>query len=135
MPVKLIWADPEETILTIDIDGAWEWQDFYNTVCYVRTRAESMSSRLDVIVWRRSGAVMPHGTMTAHVFQAMRMMPNRFGMVALVTTNGLVRSMSQLIQKNLGHPPLKPIIVTSTHAEALRAILRCREESQTLYNG
>lgn len=135
MPVKLIWADSEQTILTIDIDGPWDWQDFYQAVDYVQARAESMSSRLDLIVWRRSGAVMPHGTMTAHIIQAMRMMPDRFGVVALVTTNVLVRGFAQLIQNAVGENRINRVIVAPTHAEALSAIHRCREESGTLYNG
>jgi hypothetical protein len=135
MPVNLIWADSEETILTIDIDGAWDWADFYHAVDYVRAQAESVSSRLDLIVWRRSGAVMPHGTMTAHLIQAMRMMPSHFGVVALVTNSSLVRGIAQLIEKSLGQTHIKRIIVAPTHEEALSAVQRCRQEVQTFYNG
>ncbi|MBL8153624.1 MAG: hypothetical protein JNM70_05510 [Anaerolineae bacterium] len=135
MPVNLIWADEDATILTIDIDGAWEWEDFYHVVDYVQARAELVSGRLDMVVWRRSGAVMPHGTMAAHIIQAMRMMPDRFGVVAVVTTNTLVRGFAQLIENTVGGNRFRRIIVAPTHAEALSAIQRCREEAQTLYSG
>jgi hypothetical protein len=135
MPVNLIWADSEETILTIDIDGAWDWEDFYHAVDYVQARAESVPGRLDLIVWRRSGAVMPHGTMTAHVIQAMRMMPDRLGIVVLVTTNALVRGFAQLIQNAIGGTRFTRVMVAATYEEALSTVQRCRQEVQPFYKG
>jgi hypothetical protein len=101
MPVKLNWEDAEKRTLIAVYEGAWTWDDYYNTTTRIIELMKSVSQSVDLIVDYRQSAGYPTGNVISHVRAGAKLLRqvSNYGNFAMITTNSFVRIISTMYRK------------------------------------
>jgi hypothetical protein len=126
MPVTNNWYDDAQTILKVDYDGRWTWDEFFAGADKGRELAKSVGHRVDYILDMRKGNV-PNGgsTLTNSRTVMARRAPNSG--IFVILTNPFVKIMLNVF-KNFDREHGAIMYAAGNVEEALAIITKHREK-------
>lgn len=126
MPINNHWYDEAQTILKVDYDGRWTWDEFFAAADKGRELAKSVSHRVDYILDMQKGSV-PNGgsTLTNSRTVMARRAPNSG--IFVILTNPFVKIMLNVF-KNFDREHGSIMYAAATLDEALATIAKNRQK-------
>lgn len=97
MGVELYWDNDERTVLLMEIDGAWTWDELFAVLDKVKKVTAAASVELGAIIDVSAGAIFPGGsvftpTALENARRMLKMGDGRMGPVVVAGANGLIRA-------------------------------------------
>lgn len=111
MSIELYWDNDERTVLLLEIDGAWTWDEMDAMLAKIKKVTDAATFEMGAIIDVSAGVTFPGGSMftpTAfeHAKQMLRMGEGGTGPVVIVGANSLIRTvynaMVQLDPQKMG---------------------------------
>ncbi len=84
MPIATVWDDTAKTIIRLDYDGSWEWDDYDRAIDQAIEMAAATPQRVDLIINTIGGNSPPRGNSLWHIRRAMRLSPANMGITVTV---------------------------------------------------
>src|SRR5262245_50437159 len=128
MPIQVNWDDESKTIIHVNVEGDWTWDEFYQSLDQGGALLDSANHRVDFIVHMENSKTMPMGALN-HGRKIMTMdHPNR-GLTVYTGDTGLMKALLQIGRR------MEPEAVekydhafTPTDEDARKIILERREK-------
>lgn len=97
MGVELYWDNDERTVLLMEIDGAWTWDELFTVLDKVKKVTAAASVEMGAIIDVSAGAIFPGGsvftpTALENARRMLKMGDGRMGPVVVAGANGLIRA-------------------------------------------
>lgn len=112
MGIELYWNNDEETVMLVEIRGAWTWDDMYDVLYKVKKVSDRSSVVLGAILDLRGAAVFPggspfNGTTYGHGKRVLKLGEGGTGPIAVVGANPFFRKVFGVFlamdREKLGH--------------------------------
>ncbi len=97
MGIELYWNNDEETVMLVDVDGAWTWDDMYAVLNKVKKVTDKSPIVLGAILDLTNGARFPGGSPFTsktldHGQRVLKMGEGGTGPIAVVGAGGFFRT-------------------------------------------
>jgi len=98
MGIRTSWDNENKTILRIEYEGSWTWEDFHKAHDEGNELIKSVSHRVAVIIDVSKSRLIPSGALSRgkHVTENK---PANQGMTAVVGANGFIQGLYDLFRK------------------------------------
>jgi hypothetical protein len=96
MPIELYWDNDERTVMLIEVEGGYSWDDLYETLRKIKKVTDNAPCTIGAILDVSRGATIPGGklyTQTAldHARNMLKMGEGGTGPVVIVGANSFIR--------------------------------------------
>jgi hypothetical protein len=91
MGTHVTWDNSDQTVIRIDFEGAWTWDDFVGAMAEARQLMLGVSHQVDLIVNMKPGTMPRNGNAFAYGVDVMRKWPASLRTI-LVVTNPYVQA-------------------------------------------
>lgn len=104
MGIELYWDDDAQTIMLMEVEGRWTWEDLFSALETVKKVTDRADYEISAIVDLRGGMHIPGGTLfnTANMDNAkkvLQMGDKGTGPIVIVGANGVVRTIYDTLSK------------------------------------
>jgi hypothetical protein len=96
--VNLIWDDEAETIIRIEFDNRWNWDDLYAAVTEINEWIEARNYPISIIAYPKGDLYMPPNVFM-HLSNLPKFKHERSELAILVGNNGLVKNVFSVVTK------------------------------------
>jgi hypothetical protein len=125
LPMRIEWIDDDKTMIRIEGQGAWTWEDFYRGLNQVVEMARSVPHRVDLL-YARGQSTAPKGGFSTHYQRALKMMPQNVHTQVMVTPSLFARTVVSIMSRITPNSAMRNFMMVATEEEALRAISESR---------
>jgi hypothetical protein len=98
MSIKVAWDNPEQTIISFDFEGRWDWDELYAASDQATRMLDSTDHMVDFIMDIRETQQIPKDFMSHAERVASGSHPRR-GVMIVVGANGLLRTLGGGLRK------------------------------------
>jgi len=126
MPIEVVWADQEKTIVQYTFTDKWTWAEFYPALQQALEMETSVTHRVDVIVDMRNSPIIPSNALSNIKIIANKQPPN-LRLSVLVSANALVSTLLNLAGR-LNQNIARDYRMVATMEEAHKRIQQDREQ-------
>lgn len=92
MAIRASWANAEKTIIRQDYDGAWTWEEFFESSRQSSEMMATVSHRVDIVADMKPGTMPKSGTSITYARNVLRATPANWGILVIVG-NAFVNAM------------------------------------------
>jgi hypothetical protein len=126
MPIELYWDNDERTVMLIEVEGGYSWDDLYDVLRKIKKVTDNAPYTIGAILDVTRGATIPGGklftqTTLDHARNMLKMGEGGTGPVVIVGANSFIRLVFSTFY-NLDRKALGNVQFAATPDEA-RAIL------------
>ncbi|MBZ0295513.1 MAG: hypothetical protein K8L99_23345 [Anaerolineae bacterium] len=122
MPIHTFWDNEDKTVVRVENEGKWTWDEFHLSLDEVASLIESVDHRVDVINVDRPGASMPPGPPVIHFQRATRMFAQYGSLNIVVVRSALNRSMLMTFARMLVGTTSSTLMILDSEDEAYAMI-------------
>lgn len=122
MGIHVQWDNPEKTVIFIEFEGHWSWDDFYALDRQTIAMLDSVEHQVCYIVDTRSTRHLPRGMSLAKVKQVLDFRHPRSDIMVIAGMNRFIRVMLDSVTRAMGGTKKTKIITTNTIEDARRII-------------
>lgn len=95
MPVTVFWDNEEQTIIRMEFDGQWTWDDVHEAVGTINQMTDSVDHIVDGLIDMRKAVGVPPGAM-AHARSLIRQRHERTGINIIVGASPMISTLWQV---------------------------------------
>ena len=128
MPITNHWLDTEHTIIKVDYEGRWTWEEFFISSDAGREMAKSEPHRVDYILDMRNGVIPRSGSTLTNSRSVMAKRAPNSG-IFVILTNPFVKTMLNVF-KNFDREHGSIMHAASTPEEAIALINKHRQKDK-----
>jgi hypothetical protein len=127
-PMQIEWIDEAKTLIRIQGQGSWTWEDFYRGLNRVVEMANSVPHRVDLI-YGRTQSTAPKGGFSSHYQRALTMMPSNVHLQVMVSDSLFARSVISIMSRIMRGNAMRNFMMVPSEEEALRMIAENRQKT------
>ncbi len=128
MPITNYWLDAEHTIIKVDYEGRWTWDEFFVSADNGRDLAKSVDHRIDYILDMRNGIIPRSGSTLTNSRTVMARRASNTGLFVILTTP-FVKTMLNVF-KNFDRENGAIMFAAATPEEAQALIDKSRQKEK-----
>ncbi|MBZ0293490.1 MAG: hypothetical protein K8L99_13060 [Anaerolineae bacterium] len=102
MPVNTLWDNDEKTIIRVENEGHWTWEEFHHALENIVKMIESVDHHVDIINIDRPGASMPISSPIQHFQRAAQL----FAPYSVLNINVISSPFARMLTKVLAGIPV-----------------------------
>ena len=128
MPITVQWFDAEHTLIKVDYEGRWTWDEFFAAADDGRALAKSVNHRVDYILDMRNGVIPRSGSTLTNSRTVMAKRAPNSGIFVTLTTP-FVKTMLNVF-KNFDREHGSIMYAAGTPEEAIALISKHRQKDK-----
>lgn len=128
MSIKVLWDNPEKTIIRYAYDGRWSLDEFNDAYVEARKLLDTVDHLVDFIIDVRSSPLIPNGVLSRGRNVVLAPHPNE-GRTMIIGASSFVRAMADIFQKIYGVRGNRIPFLFATTLEDAHVRLAQREHS------
>ncbi len=129
MPVTLEWGNTEKTLLNVNFEGKWTWDDVYKSLDEIYGLLGSVDHKVNTVFDFTRSASIPMNALT-HLRATNRTVHSNQALVILVGLNLFMTKLIDIFVRVYdGFARKSDVLVFSTHEEALAHLSTLNEEN------
>jgi hypothetical protein len=126
MSIELFWDDEEQTVMLVEFNGQWTWEELQKVLAASRRLSEERGRILGAIIDVRNRSFVPGGTIFSREAlkqfgQIREMASGGRGPVVILGMNGLIKTILDTV-KSLDKNTAKDVHFADTMPEAQQII-------------
>lgn len=130
MPITAHWFDAEHTIIKVDYEGRWTWDEFFAAADDGRALAKSVSHRVDYILDMRNGVIPRSGSTLTNSRTVMAKRAPNSGIFVTLTTPFVKVMLNVFKNFDREHGSIMYAATSIEEAEALIAKMQHKETAK-----
>jgi hypothetical protein len=79
LSIKIIWDNPQKTVLYINFDGDWGWTDYDSAIDELHNKIREVDHVVDILSYMPPGKTLPPGPPLNHLRRAFQLQPDNAG--------------------------------------------------------
>jgi hypothetical protein len=129
MPIYLLWDNAEHSILRIQFDDPWSWDDFATASQERNQWIAGETQQVDVLANMLMTRQLPSGSPLTHARSNLQHYPPNMGSIVIVTNSMFIDMMVNSFRKVFGAALGLPILAVNSLEAAYQQIEKRRAET------
>ncbi|MFW5708686.1 MAG: pentapeptide repeat-containing protein [Chloroflexota bacterium] len=96
MPISLLWADEQKTLIWCKFDGHWSWSEFHDIVASARQMINEVTHEVNIVVHALRSSNLPGSVPFSEIEQGFITTIKNLGLVVIITDRPMFRRLLAL---------------------------------------
>ncbi|MBC8171272.1 MAG: hypothetical protein H7X77_06355 [Anaerolineae bacterium] len=131
MGIQLKWTDETKTVILQTFEGKWTWEDFYKVNQQAFAMIHTVSHKVDIFSDFRTSGPLPVGGAITHARNALKEMPDNWGMLVIINDGVLINVMVSAFTTMFRNSMGKKTLLARTLEEAHQLVQSSSDKDNT----